>query len=209
MKLAIYDATGKEKENLELEDNIKNFSVNDQAIHDVVVMNLANKRQSVACTKTKGEVKYSGVKLWRQKGTGRARAGTIRSPLWVGGGIVFGPQPRSYAFKLNKKVKKNALKSALTLKVQNQELVLMEDFDLEEGKTRLAAQILNDLGFPKGTKVLIMVDGGNENLKIATRNIPGVKVLDLSGMNVYDLLWHNKIIILKDSLPKLKEVLAS
>ena len=209
MKIDVLDIEGQKKSQADLPEDIFAVPIKTQMIYDVVRYQLAKRRQGTAATKNRSAVRGGGIKPWRQKGTGRARAGTIRSPLWVGGGIVFGPQPRSYAFKLNKKVRKNALKSALTLKVQNQELFLMEDFDLEEGKTRLAAKILNDLGFPRGTKVLIMVDGGHENLKMATQNIPGVKVLDLAGINVYDLLWHQKIIIIKDSLPKVKEVLAS
>lgn len=209
MKLDVLDIEGQKKSQADLPEDIFAAPIKTQMIHDVVRYQLAKKRLGTVATKGRSEVRGGGIKPWRQKGTGRARAGSIRSPLWVGGGTVFGPQPRSYAFKLNKKLKKLALRSALSLKAQNEELILMEDFDLEEAKTRLAAKIFNDLGFPKGTKVLILVEGGHANLKLATQNIPGVKVLDLAGINVYDLLWHNKLIIVKDSLPKLKEVLAS
>ena len=209
MKIDVLDIAGQKKTQADLPKEIFAAPVKDHLIHDMVRYQLARQRSGSASTKGRAEVRGGGIKPWRQKGTGRARAGSIRSPLWVGGGTVFGPQPRSYAFKLNKKVKKSALKSALSLKAQNQELILLEDFDLEEGKTKLAAQILNDLGFNRGTKVLILVDGGHENLKRATRNIAGVKVLDLAGINVYDLLWHQKLIIIKNSLSKLKEVLAS
>lgn len=209
MKLDVLDIEGQKKSQADLPEDIFAAPIKTQMIHDVVRYQLAKKRLGTVATKGRSEVRGGGIKPWRQKGTGRARAGSIRSPLWVGGGTVFGPQPRSYAFKLNKKLKKQALKSALSLKAQNEELILMEDFDLDEAKTRLAAKIFNDLGFQKGTKVLILVDEGHDNLKLATRNIPGVKVLDLAGMNVYDLLWHNKLIIVENSLPKLKEVLAS
>jgi len=209
MKLDVLDIEGQKKSQADLPEDIFAAPIKTQMIHDVVRYQLAKKRQGTVATKGRSEVRGGGIKPWRQKGTGRARAGSIRSPLWVGGGTVFGPQPRSYTFKLNKKLKKLALKSVLSLKAQNEELILMEDFDLQEAKTRLAAKIFNDLGFQKGTKVLILVEEGHENLKQATRNIPGVKVLDLAGMNVYDLLWHHKLIIVENSLPKLKEVLAS
>jgi len=209
MKIDVLDIAGQKKTEADLPKEIFAASIKTHLIHDVVQYQLAKQREGTAATKGRAEVRGGGIKPWRQKGTGRARAGSIRSPLWVGGGTVFGPQPRSYAFKLNKKVRRIALKSALSLKAQNQELILLEDFDLEEGKTKLAAHILNDLGIHKGAKVLFLVDGGHENLKRATKNIPGVKVLDLAGINVYDLLWHQKLIIIEDSLSKLKEVLAS
>jgi large subunit ribosomal protein L4 len=209
MKIDVLDIEGQKKSQADLPEGIFAVPIKTQIIYDVVRYQLAKRRLGTAATKNRSAVRGGGIKPWRQKGTGRARAGTIRSPLWVGGGTVFGPQPRSYAFKVNKKVKKSALKSALSLKVQNQELILLEDFDLEEGKSRFASKILNDLGFNKGIKVLILVDGGHENLKQATRNIPGVKVLDSAGINVYDLLWHQKLIITENSLSKLEEVLAS
>lgn len=207
MKIDVLDIEGQKKSQAELPETIFAAPIKTQIIHDVVLYQLAKRRLGSAATKSRSAVRGGGIKPWRQKGTGRARAGSIRSPLWVGGGTVFGPQPRSYSFKVNKKVKKSALKSALSLKAENQELILLEDFDLHEGKTRLAQKILNDLGFNKGTKVLILVETGYERLKQATRNIPGVKVLDLEGINVYDLLWHQKLIITENSLSKLEEVL--
>lgn len=209
MKIDVFDIEGQKKSQAELPETIFAAPIKTQILHDAVIYQLAKRRKGSASTRNRSAVRGGGIKPWRQKGTGRARAGSIRSPLWVGGGTVFGPQPRSYSFKLNKKVKKSALKSALSLKAENQELILLQDFDLEEGKTRLAQKILNDLGFSKGTKVLIIVETGYEKLKQATRNIPGVKVQDLAGINVYDLLWHQKLIIIENSLPKLEEVLTS
>ncbi len=207
MKIDVLDIEGQKKSQAELPESIFAAPIKTQIIHDVVIYQLAKRRMGTAATKNRSAVRGGGIKPWRQKGTGRARAGSTRSPLWVGGGTIFGPQPRSYTFKVNKKVKKSALKSALSLKAQKQELILLEDFNLEEGKTRLAKNILNDLGFNKGTKVLILVEAGYETLKRATRNIPGVKVLDLAGINVYDLLWHHKLIITENLLSKLEEVL--
>lgn len=209
MKIDVFDIDGQNKSQADLPDGIFAAPIKTQIIYDVVRYQLAKRRLGTASTKTRSAVRGGGIKPWRQKGTGRARAGSIRSPLWVGGGTVFGPQPRNYSFKVNKKIKKIALKSALSLKTQNQELILLENFDLEEGKSRLAIKILNDLGLNKSVKVLIVVDGGHEKLKQATRNIPGVKVLDSVGINVYDLLWHKKLIITKNSLSKLEEALAS
>jgi large subunit ribosomal protein L4 len=207
MKIDVLDIEGQKKSQAELPESIFAAPIKTQIIHDVVLYQLAKRRKGCAATKNRSAVRGGGIKPWRQKGTGRARAGSIRSPLWVGGGTVCGPQPRSYSFKVNKKVKKSALKSALSLKAENQELILLEDFNLEEGKTRLAQKILNDMGFSKGTKVLIIVENGYEQLKKATRNIPGVKVLDLAGINVYDLLWYQKLIIIENLLSKLEEVL--
>ena len=207
MKIDVLDIEGQKKSQADLPEGIFAVTIKTHIIYDVVRYQLAKRRHGTSATKNRANVRGGGIKPWRQKGTGRARAGSIRSPLWVGGGTIFGPHPRSYAFKVNKKVKKSALKSALSLKAENQELILLEDFNLEEGKTRLAQKILNGLGFSKGAKVLILVESGYEKLKQATRNIPGVKVLDLAGINVYDLLWHKKLIITENSLSKLEEVL--
>lgn len=209
MKQNILDISGQIKTEAELPEGIFGALIKTHLIYDVVRYQLAKRRQGTASTKNRSSVRGGGIKPWRQKGTGRARAGSIRSPLWVGGGTVFGPQPRDFFIKVNKKVIKGALKSALSLKVQNQDLILLDAFDLEEGKTKLAAKILADLGFDRGTKVLILVDGAHENLKQATSNIPDVKVIDLAGLNVYDLLWHQKLIIVASVLPHLEEILGS
>lgn len=209
MKLDIMDRKGQQTTQAELPDDIFAVPVKNHLIHDVVRYQMAKQRRGTSATKNRSAVSGGGIKPWRQKGTGRARAGTIRSPLWVGGGIVFGPQPRDYSFKVNKKVRKGALKSALSYKAQNQDVVMVEDFDLEEGKTRLAAEFLHDCGFEKDSKVLILVDGGHENLRRASRNIPGVMVLDVQGLNVYDILWHHKLLIMEHALTRLQEVLGS
>ncbi|MBN2373458.1 50S ribosomal protein L4 [bacterium] len=208
MKTDIFDIKGQKAREYDLPDEIFAAPVKTHLIYDAVRYQLAKRRQGTVATKNKAAVRGGGIKPWRQKGTGRARAGSIRSPLWVGGGTVFGPQPRNFSIKVNKKARKGALRSTLSLKAQNQELVLMDILDLEEGKTRLAVNILADRGFGKGTGILILVDGGYENLKRATNNIPGVKVIDLAGLNVYDLLWYQKLIILTSALPKLEEALA-
>lgn len=209
MKLDVLDIQGQKKSEIDAPDSVFGADVKKQLIYDVVRYQLSKRRSGSAATKNRAAVRGGGIKPWRQKGTGRARAGSIRSPLWVGGGTIFGPQPRDYSFKINKKVKKGALKSALAYKVKNQDLMLVDDFELEEAKTRIAAKILRDLGIDRDTKTLILVEMGHDNLKRAIRNIPGVKVIDIMGLNVYDLMWHKKLIIESPALNKLEEAFTS
>lgn len=206
-KVAVYDITGNKTGEMELNDNVFGVEVNEAVLHQAVVMQLANQRQGTAATKTRGLVRGGGRKPWRQKGTGRARAGSIRSPLWVGGGTVFGPQPRSYAFSMPRKARRLALKSALTAKVEGGEFFVVENIDFEAPKTKNVVKMIADF---KATddKALIITAEALENVEKSSRNIPGVKAIASTGLNVYDLLYHDKIFVTKDAISRIEEVLA-
>jgi len=204
-KLAMYNIEGKEIGEIELRDDIFGIEVNEYAMHSVVKMQLANKRQGTHATKTRSFVRGGGRKPWRQKGTGRARAGSIRSPLWVGGGTTFGPQPRSYRFVIPKKVRRLALKSALSSKVRANEIIIVDDFTLSEAKTKVMANILKNLN--ADCKALLVTADGNETVKRASQNIMGVSSAAAQNLNVYDVLAHNKLVITKDAVAKVEEVL--
>lgn len=207
-KVAVYDMTGaKTGEELELNADVFEAEVNEAVMHQAVVMQLANQRQGTAATKTRGFVRGGGKKPWKQKGTGRARAGSIRSPLWVGGGTVFGPQPRSYAQKMPRKARRLALKGALTSKVQLGELLVLNNIEFAEPKTKSAVALLNSFELA-GKKTLIIVGDENENVDKSSRNIPGVKAITSEGLNVYDLLLHDKVLMTKEAVAKIEEVLA-
>lgn len=205
-KVAIYNTSGEQVSEIELDANVFGVEVNEYAMHEVVKNQLANKRQGTQSIKTRAEVRGGGRKPWRQKGTGRARVGSIRSPLWIGGGVTFAPKPRDYSYKLPKKVKRLAIKSALTLKVNNDEIVVLDELSMGAPKTKEMANILKNLNADK--KALIVMSEKNEAVVKSARNIPGVKTTSVNTLNVYDILKYDKFIITKDAVQKVEEVYA-
>jgi len=205
-KVAVFDITGKQTGEIELSDDVFGVEVNPAVMHQAVVMQLANQRQGTAATKTRGLVRGGGRKPWRQKGTGRARAGSIRSPLWVGGGTVFGPQPRSYSFRMPRKARRLALKSALSSKVESGELVVLEELRMAEPKTKEFIKILTNLN-AAAAKALVVLGEPDLTVEKSSRNIPNVKAITSSGINVYDLLYHDKVLLTRDAVAKIEEVL--
>src|SRR5262245_9896481 len=175
-------------------------------LHQTVVMQLANRRAGSAATKSKGFVSGGGKKPWRQKGTGRARAGSIRSPIWVGGGTTFGPHPRDYSYRMPRKARKEALLSALSLKNRENKILVVDKLELEEPKTKIMAQALNEL---KVTSALIVIAQSDEKIERSARNLPRVKVLRVEGLNVYDLLCYEHLILTEGALKLLEERLAA
>jgi large subunit ribosomal protein L4 len=188
----------------EIELNAKVFDliVKEHLLHDVVKMQLAAKRAGTACTKTRIEVTGGGVKPWRQKGTGRARAGSNTSPIWRGGGVSFGPKPRDYSIKLNRKVKKQALAMAMSARLQEGNLVVLDDFTLDAIKTKEFVKVMNLLAIDNG---LIITPDLNENVNRSARNVNGFKVLSTEGLNVYDILLHKKLILLQPAIEGLEK----
>lgn len=205
-KVDLYNMKGETVGELELNDNIFGIDVNENAVHLAVQNQLANKRQGTQSTKTKSEVRGGGIKPWKQKGTGRARQGSIRSAQWIKGGIVLGPKPRSYSYTLPKKLKKLALKSALTSKVNEKELMVLDQLNFDSIKTKQMTNVLNLLKVE--TSVLIVIDGKNEAVEKSARNIPGVKTAFVNTINVFDILKYDKFIITKDAVEKVEEVYA-
>lgn len=206
IKLPLHDIKGKEIGEISLKDNIFNTKINKYLVHQVVKRYLAGKRRGTASTKNRSEVRGGGAKPWRQKGTGRARAGTIRSPIWVGGGIVFGPTPRDYSFSLPKKMKIAALKSVLSNKAKNNEIIILEKLSLEKNKTKKMVEILENLKAFK--KPLVIIEKEDKKIEQAIRNIKNAMVLPVSKINSYDLLNQEKIIFTKEALKQIEEVLA-
>lgn len=206
-QVAKFDQSGNELETVELNDSVFNDKINEHVVHQVVNAQLAARRGGNASTKTRGKVRGGGRKPWRQKGTGRARHGSIRSPLWVGGGITFGPSPRSYDKKLTKKMKRLALRSVLTDKVQRDEIILVDKIDLEKPKTKAVVQILADLNL-EDKKTLIVMPEKDKNLYLSARNIPNVKTLLAGSVNAYDLLDNEMIIFIEEAVKMVEEVLA-
>lgn len=189
---------------MELPSEIFDVEVKKGLLHEVVRNHLANRRQGTASTKTRGLVSGGGRKPYRQKGTGRARAGSNRSPIWRGGGTVFGPMPRSYSYKLPKKVKWGAISSALTAKFSDGEIIVVDDISIPASKTRVLAELLKDFGLKDN--VLIILPDRNEVLERAARNIPRVDVTRVNELNVYSILNHAKLILTKDAVERMKEV---
>ncbi|MEN8263864.1 MAG: 50S ribosomal protein L4 [Nitrospirota bacterium] len=187
----------------ELPEDIFSVEVKKGLLHEVVVNHLANKRQGNACTKTRGLVRGGGRKPYKQKGTGRARQGSIRSPLKRGGGTVFGPQPRDYSYKLPKKVKWLALSSALAAKFADEQITVIDELSVSEPRTKLVVEMLKELGLKKN--ILMIVPEKNEALEMAARNIPGVNVARVNELNVYSVLSHEKLLIARDAIEKMKE----
>ncbi|MDA8406940.1 MAG: 50S ribosomal protein L4 [Deltaproteobacteria bacterium] len=203
----VVNQNGEKVDSIELEDHIFNAEIRDALIQQVVVWQLAKRRSGCAATKTRGQVRGGGKKPWRQKGTGRARAGTSRSPVWAGGGTVFGPHPRSYAFSVPKKVRRAALCSVLSAKLREEKLTVLDKIEIEAPKTKLFAEILKKLGV-QDQKTLFLIPEKDVDLTRASRNIYRTLVLPAEGMNVYDLLRFERLTILKDALPKLSERLS-
>jgi len=203
--LSVQNIKGENVGEVSLRDNIFNAKINKYLIHQVVKRYLANKRRGTASTKNRSEVRGGGAKPWKQKGTGRARAGTNRSPIWVGGGTAFGPAPRDYSFSLPKKIKNAALKSVLSDKFENKEIIIIDELSLKENKTSKMVEILKNLQAFK--KPLIITEKEDSIIALSVKNIKGAKVLPVSKINTYDLINQKKIIITKKALQKIEEVL--
>jgi large subunit ribosomal protein L4 len=193
----VYDIDKKKVSQIELNDAVFAAEANPDVMYEVVRMQMASKRRGTASTKERGDIRGGGKKPWRQKGTGRARAGTTRSPLWRGGGTVFGPSPRSYAYKLPKKVKKMALVSALSMKFNEQRIIILKEFPLEEIKTRKFKEVMDRFGFKKA---LFVLDKSNPVLEKSSRNLSDIKMIKSEGINVYDLLDHEYIVLLEPTV---------
>jgi large subunit ribosomal protein L4 len=204
--LNVYDIEKNKVAELEVNDLVFGAPINENVLYEVVKMQMAARRSGTASTKGRSEVRGGGRKPWRQKGTGRARAGTIRSPLWRGGGIVFGPKPRSYSFKPPKKVRKAALISALSLKVKEDKILILKDFPMEEIKTKKFKEVLDRFEMKKA---LFVTDGENPILEKSSRNIKDVKMMRSEGINVYDLLKFDYLVLLEQSVKKIEGALLS
>ncbi len=205
-KIAVLDMVGKEVGTVDLPESIFGVEPNIAVMHDVVVNHLANRRQGTQSALTRAEVSGGGRKPWRQKGTGHARQGSIRSPQWRHGGIVFAPKPRSYRYVLNKKVRRLAMKSAFSSKLLDSNIIVLDSIQMEEYKTKSVANMLNALG--ANGKALIVLPENEDKIIKSARNIPGVKTSQINGLNVYDILNANKLVILKDTISKIEEVYA-
>ena len=205
-KAAVYDMANKQVGDIELNDDIFSVEVNAGLLHQAVVMQLASQRLGTHATKTRSFVRGGGRKPWRQKGTGRARAGSTRSPLWVGGGTVFGPHPRSYAFSMPRKQRRLALKCALSDKVKSGDLIVLDTLAFEAPKTKEAVKVLAAFESPK--KALFITADEVENVEKSARNIPGVKAISAMGLNVFDILHHDKVFVTKDAVARIEEVFA-
>jgi large subunit ribosomal protein L4 len=203
MELDVIDQRGQPLEKVVVEDKAFGAAVKGHLFHQVIRMQLANRRRGTVSTKTRGEVSGGGRKPWRQKGTGRARAGSNRSPIWRGGGVALGPRPRDYTYGIPKKVRRAALCSALSLKVQEGVFKVVDRLDIPDPKTKHIVTVLKDLGV--GRRTLILLSERDRNIHLASRNLPDVQVLPVAGLNVYDLLLHDHIICTKDALTKLQE----
>ena len=204
-KVAVYNMEGKEVDTIELNDAVFGVEVNEHLVHMAVVQQLANNRQGTQKAKTRSEVSGGGRKPWRQKGTGHARQGSTRAPQWTGGGVVFAPVPRDYSFKLNKKEKRAALKSALTSRVQNNKLIVVDELKFDEIKTKKFQAVLDNL---KVSKALVVLADNDEKVVMSARNIPAVKTALTSTINVYDILKGDTVILTKDAVAKIEEVYA-
>lgn len=206
-KVTLYNQSGSTVGEIELNDAVFGIEPNKHVMSEAVISYRASLRQGTAKVKNRSEVRGGGRKPWRQKGTGRARQGSIRSPQWVGGGVVFGPVPRSYAYKLPKKVRRLALKSALSTKVLENNIYVLDQLTFEKPKTKDFVQFLNNLSIAD-SKTLVITGEFNENVSLSARNIPGVKIIDTYALNVVDILGYDKLVITKDAVEKVEEVLA-
>ena len=204
-KVDVLDMKGKKVSDIELADSVFGIEPNEAIVHSVLVNYLANQRQGTQSTKTRAEVSGGGKKPWRQKGTGRARQGSIRAPQWIKGGIALGPKPRSYRYSIPKKVKQLAFKSVLTSKVQEGKLVVVDKLELNEIKTKNMVNVLTNL---KVNNALVMLDEKNLNVQASARNIEGVKTTLVNTMNIFDLLKYDSLVLTKDAVKKLEEVYA-
>ena len=204
-KVSVYNIEGKEVDTIELNDAVFGVEVNEHLVHMAVVNQLANNRQGTQKAKTRSEVSGGGRKPWRQKGTGHARQGSIRAPQWTGGGVVFAPVPRDYSVKMNKKERRAALRSALTSKVQDNKLVVVENLALAEIKTKEMQRVLNNL---KADKALVITAADDQNVILSARNIADVQTATVNTMNVYDVMKHNTVVVTKDAVASIEEVYA-
>jgi large subunit ribosomal protein L4 len=204
-KVSVYNMDGKEVGTIDLNDAVFGVEVNEHLVHMAVVQQLANNRQGTQKAKTRSEVSGGGRKPWRQKGTGHARQGSTRSPQWTGGGVVFAPTPREYTFKMNKKEKRAALKSALTSRVAEQKLVVLDELKFDEIKTKNMVNVLKNINVEKA---LIVTADNDKNVYMSARNIENVKTLPANTLNVYDVLKYNTVVLTKDAVAKIEEVYA-
>ena len=205
MNVSVYNIEGKEVGTIELSDAVFGVEVNEHLVHMAVVAQLANNRQGTQKAKTRSEVSGGGRKPWRQKGTGHARQGSTRAPQWTGGGIVFAPTPRDYTIRLNKKEKRLALKSALTSRVQENKLIVVDELKFDEIKTKNFQAVLNNL---KVNKALVVLNDNDQNVVLSARNIPEVKTALTNTINVFDILKYNTLIVTKDAVATIEEVYA-
>ena len=203
--VSVYNIEGKEVGKIDLSDAVFGVEVNEHLVHMAVVSQLANNRQGTQKAKTRSEVSGGGRKPWRQKGTGHARQGSTRAPQWTGGGVVFAPKPRDYSIKLNKKERRLAIKSALTTKVNESKLIVLDSFELDEIKTKKFQAVLNNLNV---NKALVVLEDGNKNVEISAKNIPDVKTAHTNTINVYDILKYNTVIATKAVVAAIEEVYA-
>ena len=204
--VSVYNMEGKEVGTIELSDAIFGVEVNEHLVHLAVVQQLANKRQGTQKAKTRSEVSGGGRKPWRQKGTGHARQGSTRSPQWTGGGVVFAPAPRDYSFKMNRKEKQAALKSALTDKVLNNSLIVVDELKMDETKTKKLAEVMVNLKATR--KALVVMNDKDENVVLSARNLPEVKTALTNTINVYDVMNAKTLVLTKDAVAKIEEVYA-
>jgi large subunit ribosomal protein L4 len=203
LKLDVLNKEGQKVGDIELNESIFGVEINANAMHQVVVAQLANKRQGTQSAKTRAEVRGGGIKPWRQKGTGRARQGSIRSPQWIKGGIVFAPKPRDHRISVPKSMRRVAFKSALSCKVAENEMMVIDCLDFDSPSTKAMLEVLKAFD---AKKTLIVVDESNENVYKSARNIPGVRVSPVNNLNVYDILKYEKFIVTKDAVSKIEEV---
>lgn len=205
-KVPLYNMSGAQVGELELNDNVFGIEPNQAVLYDFLKMQMANKRVGTASAKTRAEVRGGGRKPWRQKGTGRARVGSTRNPVWTGGGVAFGPHPRDYSYRLPRKVRRLAMRSALSIKVKEQNIIVVDELNFEEPKTRLMLETLKSLN--AGNKTLVVIADADSNVTKSARNIPGVKPLRADFINVYDLLHYDTLLITKDAVARVEEVFA-
>ena len=203
--VSVYNIEGKEVGKIDLSDAVFGVEVNEHLVHMAVVSQLANNRQGTQKAKTRSEVSGGGRKPWRQKGTGHARQGSTRAPQWTGGGVVFAPVPRDYSFKMNKKEKRAALKSALTSRVEENKFIVIDEINFEEAKTKNFANILKNLDV---SKALVVLEDDNKNAELSARNIADIKTAKTNTINVYDILKYNTVITTKAVVAKIEEVYA-
>ena len=203
--VSVYNIEGKEVGTIDLNDAVFGVEVNEHLVHMAVVSQLANKRQGTQKAKTRSEVSGGGRKPWRQKGTGHARQGSTRAPQWTGGGVVFAPTPRDYSFKLNKKERRAALKSALTSRVEEKKFIVVDEINFDEIKTKKFQDVLNNLSV---SKALVVLEDGNKNAELSARNIADVKTAKTNTINVYDILKYNTVIATKAVVAAIEEVYA-
>jgi len=205
-KVGLYNMNGEKVGEIDLKDEIFNIDINEEAVHLAVLNQLANKRQGTHSTKTKSEVRGGGIKPWRQKGTGRARHGSIRSAQWIKGGIIFGPKPRSYKYTLPKKVKRLALKSALSSKFVDNKIIVLDELNFDEIKTKKMVEVLKNLKINES--VLVVLPEKNFNVERSARNIEGVKTALVNTINVFDIMKYKTFLITRDAVEKVQEVYA-